>query len=559
MRRHALASKRTDQANEGASRVFERKYGFNSVGLMGISVAVLMMVPVVITISIFYRHPQSDQSWGFAEARVLEGEPLKEDDPPISTNELKDKLYDGLLAAGLDDQSCISRYQSSLYRKSSSYKPSSYLLLRLRKYEALHKRCGPYTDSYNRTMEKLKAKQEIGPTDCNYLVWISFSGLGNRILTLTSAFLYALLTNRVLLVDRGRDMDDLFCEPFPKTSWLLPLDFPVNQFDKFDQKSPESYGNLLKNNLISSSTGSPSPFLYLHLVHDYDDNDKLFFCEQDQAVLQKSPWLIMKSDNYFVPSLFLIPSFSEELANLFPSKETVFHHLGRYLFHPSNAVWGLITRYHEAYLANADEKIGLQIRVFDTRPGPFKYVLDQILSCALKEKLLPEVNKQQAVVTLPGNRKLKAVLTVSLNSGYFEMIRDMYWEYPTATGEVIRVSQPSHEGYQQTANQIHNRKAWAEMYLLSLTDVLVTSSWSTFGYVAQGLGGMKPWILYKPENETAPDPPCRRVMSMEPCFHAPPYYDCKNKIGTDTGSIVPYVVHCEDISWGIKLVDRDEF
>jgi xyloglucan fucosyltransferase len=102
---------------------------------------------------------------------------------------------------------------------------------------------------------------------------------------------------------------------------------------------------------------------------------------------------------------------------------------------------------------------------------------------------------------------------------------------------------------------MHNRKAWAEMYLLSLTDVLVTSAWSTFGYVAQGLGGLRPWILYKTENDTAPDPPCRRAMSMEPCFHAPPFYDCKAKKGIDTGTLVPHVRHCEDISWGLKVVD----
>ncbi|KAK1374079.1 hypothetical protein POM88_030272 [Heracleum sosnowskyi] len=70
------------------------------------------------------------------------------------------------------------------------------------------------------------------------------------------------------------------------------------------------------------------------------------------------------------------------------------------------------------------------------------------------------------------------------------------------------VYQPSHEEYQQTEKKMQNKKAWAEMYLLSLTDKRVTSSWSTFGYVAQGLGGLKQWILYKPENATAPDPLC---------------------------------------------------
>lgn len=472
----------------------------------------------------------------------------------------EDKLLDRLLITGHDERSCLSRYQSVLYRKTSSHKPSSYLISRLRKYEELHKRCGPGTESYTKALEQVKSGQStIGSNDCTYMVWISFSGLGNRILTVASAFLYALLTNRVLLVDRGKDMDDLFCEPFPERSWLLPMDFPLmSQFNTFDQKSPHCYGKMLKSNIINTSTKSVPSFLYLHLVHDYDDHDKLFFCDQDQTFLSKVPWLILKTDNYFVPSLFLISSFQQELNELFPEKGTVFHHLGRYLFHPSNRVWGLITRYYEAYLAKADERIGIQIRVFDTDPGPFKYVMDQILSCALNEKLLPQVNKQEADLMASENKQSKAVLVASLSSGYSEMLRNMYWEYPTVSGEVIGVYQPSHEGYQQTEKQTHNRKAWAEIYLLSLSDVLVTSSWSTFGYVAQGLGGLKSWILYKPEERTAPDPPCRRAMSIEPCFHAPPFYDCKAKTGVDTGALVSHVRHCEDMSWGLKLVDSHE-
>ncbi|KAK7850130.1 galactoside 2-alpha-l-fucosyltransferase [Quercus suber] len=86
------------------------------------------------------------------------------------------------------------------------------------------------------------------------------------------------------------------------------------------------------------------------------------------------------------------------------------------------------------------------------------------------------------------------------------------------------------------------------MYLLSLTDVLVTSAWSTFGYVAQDLGGLKPWILYKSENQTTPNPLCCQAMSMEPCFHAPPFYDCKKKKEIDNGPLVPHVRHCEDMS-----------
>ncbi|KAJ9709359.1 hypothetical protein PVL29_001029 [Vitis rotundifolia] len=523
----------------------------------------LISLPFLFTLFILYRNPPSDPTPDFREARVLDVPPrivnaLKlgpEDNSSQPADMSKDSLLGGLLAAGFGEKSCLSRYQSVLYRKISPYKPSSYLLSRLRKYEDLHKHCGPHTKSYRKTIKLLKSGHSVGPTDCNYVVWISYSGLGNRILTLASAFLYALLTNRVLLVDRGKDMADLFCEPFPEKSWLLPLDFPLlPKFNSIDKESPHCFGKMLKNNIINSSTEQPPPFVYIYLSHDYGDHDKLFFCDQEQTLLGKVPWLIMKTNNYFAPSLFLMPSFEQELSKLFPEKETTFHHLGRYLFHPSNQVWGLITRFYKAYLAESNERIGIQIRTFDSGTAPFQYVIDQIMACTLKKKLLPEVNRQEAFVTPAENQKSIAVLMTSLNSGYSDAVRNMYWEQSAMSGEVVSVYQPSHEEVQQSEKQGHNRKAWAEMYLLSTTEALITSAWSTFGYVAQGLGGVTPWILYKPQNRTAPDPPCGRAMSMEPCFHAPPFYDCKAKTGVDTGALVPHVRHCEDMSWGLKLV-----
>ncbi|KAD4888913.1 hypothetical protein R6Q59_034194 [Mikania micrantha] len=558
----------SDLGDNDASRDPQTRFGLNPLKLMGCFVVCLMGLSVLFSISVILKDFKSNSIWAVADARVLDvalPRDLGQEDDPLgvfvnhkkklqsSSFEHDDKLLNGLLSGKFDEDSCLSRYQVASYRKESSYKPSSYLISRLRRYEALHKRCGPNTESYNQLVADLKAgKKPKETSDCNYLVWISFSGLGNRILTLGSAFLYALLTDRVLLVDRGADLDDLFCEPFPEVSWLLPLDFPIiDQFKSLNQKSLECFGNMLK----TSNTSSSLPYVYLHLVHDYDDHDKLFFCDQDQSFLQNVPWVVMKSDNYFIPSLFLMPSFEQELHKLFPEKETVFHFIGRYLFFPTNPIWGLITRYYNSYLAEADEKIGIQVRVFDTRVGPFQYVLDQILACSLDNNVLPNINPNESFITSTGNKKSKAVLLTSLSSGYFEKIRDMYWEHPTVTGEVIEVFQPSHEGYQQTEKKMHHRKAWAEMYLLSLTDKLITSSWSTFGYVAQSLGGLNPWILYKPENETTPNPACTRAMSIEPCFHAPPFFDCKKRTGTDTGAVVPHVRHCEDMSWGLKLVN----
>ncbi|KAJ8553678.1 hypothetical protein K7X08_024356 [Anisodus acutangulus] len=201
------------------------------------------------------------------------------------------------------------------------------------------------------------------------------SGLGNRILTLTSAFLYVLLTNRVLLVDPRVDLPDLFCEPFPEVSWLLPPDFPIiDQFSSFNQKSPHSYGYMMRNNVFLG-----------HSLHSKQP-------EKGKAV--------------------------------------------------------------------------------ETADSPVRH----------------SVNLNEPIVNSSGKTKTISVLTTSLNPRYFEEIRNIYWENPTVTGEIVSVFQPSHDEHQQTEKLMHDRKAWAEMYLLSLSDKLVTSAWSTSGYVAQGLG-----------------------------------------------------------------------
>ncbi|KGN53512.1 probable fucosyltransferase 8 [Cucumis sativus] len=487
-----------------------------------------------------------------------------------------DKFINGLLPPGFDQKSCLSRYQLNLNRKPSPHKPSFPLLSKLRRYEALHRRCGPNSPSFRQALLRLSSPtNSTTPSDhdCKYIVILTRDGLGNRILAILSAFLYALISNRVILIHPRNTLEDLFCEPFLESSWLLPSDFPLqNKFGSFRQSFPESFGNILRNGMRKKTLedSRPPPYLYLHLSHDADDYDKLFYCDRQQNLLKKVPWLIMETNNYLVPGIFLVSSFRQELNELFPAKDTVFHHLGRYLFHPTNDVWGLILRSYKPYVARANEMVGIQVRIFGSESGSIQDQMNQILACTQKKKLLPETEPSSPEKTnFSTSQKVKVVLVTSLNSQYSETLKEMYWEHPTVDGEVVAVYQPSHEGVQSSDNRIHNRKALAEMYLLSLSDVLVTSDWSTFGYVAQGLAGVKPWMLYKAEkkvfwalqqwlkyktrNETGEDWPCREAVSMEPCLQVPPVCDCDEMKRMDGGNVLPYVIHCEDASWGLKL------
>ncbi|CAN1858302.1 Galactoside 2-alpha-L-fucosyltransferase [Linum perenne] len=319
-------------------------------------------------------------------------------------------------------------------------------------------------------------------------------------------------------------MDGLFCEPFPNSTWILNREATLPSFD-----------TLLKDN--KDSTLVPK-FIYLDIERKHD---KPFHCDYGQEILQKIPVLFLRSDQYFVPSLFMVEKFNPELIRMFPNKETVFHHLGRYLFHPSNQAWGLISRFFDTYLANADQRIGIQIRVFNSKNVPPQTVMNQIQACS----------KTYSILT---NGTLKAILVASLSSEYADNLRTKYWTTATAMA--------SQEGVQRFKNEIHNVKAWAEIYLLSLCDLLVTSGQSTFGYVGQGLGDVKPWILEKQLDANIPDPPCWLGVSTEPCFHFPPEKECAAAAGRrrsggerwNVSSKFEYLKPCEDLSFGVKLM-----
>ncbi|WCJ39208.1 fucosyltransferase 2 [Euphorbia peplus] len=467
---------------------------------------------------------------------------------PAKTVPSDNNVLDRIFSPGIDKKSCLSRYESIQYRRHSPHKASPYLLSKLRAYEDLHKKCGPNSKSYKRSLSGIKSGKMNVSASCKYIIWIPANGLGNRIISIASTFLYAVLTNRVLLLDHGEDMEDLFCEPFPDTSWSLPNSFPLRNHWK--NRYAHSFASIRKTRTFLRSN------LYLNLDHsNYFLDKKLFYCEKTEAFLRNITWLMMLSDQYFAPYFFLSRTYKEEVSKMFPDKDSVFNLLGSYLFNPTNQAWGLITRFYDAYLAKADQIVGLQVRVFNPKTTPFQTVLDQLLNCTVNEKILPKTGQGKNVQTK--NKTSKAILVTSLYNEFYVNLSNMYWTRPTATGEVVGVYQPSHEGFQQFGNNVHNMKAWAEIYLLSLTDVLVTSAWSTFGYVGQALGGLKPWILFKTDNENVPSPSCTRDVSSEPCFHFPPTYDCDAEVKVDAGDVLPYLRHCVDLNWGVKLVPDD--
>ena len=100
----------------------------------------------------------------------------------------------------------------------------------------------------------------------------------------------------------------------------------------------------------------------------------------------------------------------------------------------------------------------------------------------------------------------------------------------------------------------HQQKALVDMWVLSLSDILLTSHMSTFGYTAQGLGGLTPYHL-KPWLDNA----CWLSVSSDPCFHfAPRRVECPGDNFTMESPLkeAPYVTKCPDLpDTGIQLAE----
>ena len=55
--------------------------------------------------------------------------------------------------------------------------------------------------------------------------------------------------------------------------------------------------------------------------------------------------------------------------------------------------------------------------------------------------------------------------------------------------------------------------------------------------LARSIWGLESWLLYQPRDVFAPDPPCIRSTSIEPCHLTSPSQGCDAEWGTDSGKV----------------------
>jgi len=420
-------------------------------------------------------------------------------------------------ASTVDLKACMSRIQQEMYRDSAHQFPRSRVLNHaLEKYTRMHSRCALHADDSSVQMK----------TECRYVVYLEgYEGLGNRLLSLVSAFAYALVTQRALVIDERRGhLAQLLCEPFQNSSWLLPPQF-------VDQVIQGAASATLEDAMQSGFRNVNA--VRVNLRHEQTRAEQRFFCPTTQQRLQNVTWIGWESNQYYVPRLFMIPSFWSLLSSWFPDTSLVFNQLIRFLCLPQNHIWEQIQRIHESYLSSSAVRVGMQVRrhLNANNATLAASVHDLIMNCSLKHQLLPKPVVPLEERGLPNgadksgksSRKTSvAVLVASLDMQYYEKLRNLYVEHETEDGTVVSVHMMSHEGVENYSYE-QAVKAMTEIWLLSFSNKLVTSSWSTFGYVAQGLGGLHPVILnfFTIDFEHETRPACILGQSREPCLHYP--------------------------------------
>lgn len=389
------------------------------------------------------------------------------------------------------------------------------------------------------------------------------AGLGNKMLSMVSSLLYAILTQRVFLIAADTLVPGILCEPFVGSSWLFDPDLKVTPEyapgkQRYWLKSDAFYK--LVDNAIKSNSPVTSSIYGLVANDKWCQPGQRFFCDTDQFFYHLVPWVYVNGCFYYLPKLFAIPSFQSVLLELFPDKMALTHLL-RSAMLPANDVWRRIDQIHSLYFRHADRRVSFQVRY---RYGEADFnathqlIRDRVLKCAQDNQILPE----PGAMGLPPNgntttnpRYQTSVFIASLYPALHDHLSELYSRNPPEMEDVAVVQVT--RGKEQHFNLEEDKQSLAEIVSLSFADYLLVTPLSTFGGLAQGYGGLLPWFIdNRPTSELA----CVRAQTVDTCYQLPQFvYSCPHDPDLDKQwvlSKVGFLKDClpVDAKYGMQLI-----
>ncbi|PJF17117.1 hypothetical protein PSACC_03068 [Paramicrosporidium saccamoebae] len=289
--------------------------------------------------------------------------------PPKPDDAAKRKLRAERAAKG----SWTCRHRSTKWlEQNSQYLPSE-LREYLQRYNRLH----------DKSLKELSVEEAFQTSltsvknNVRYIVWRPVGeDLAGQILSLTSAFLLALLTDRILLINLPY-VRLFFCEPFTRSSWIFP------QKHLADLNNFTVMRNALQTRTLLRVTR-------LKLKDGFQDDDSIFLtCNGNlKTMIAHSQILLVESPVGFVELLAANPSHRNRLNHLFQDRP-IYTLLMHHLLHPSNDMWfRIIDTYHVHYTNDVERpsRLGVHLPVVGT-DAVESFKLRHKMQCALRKHI----------------------------------------------------------------------------------------------------------------------------------------------------------------------------
>jgi xyloglucan fucosyltransferase len=458
----------------------------------------------------------------------------------------------------------------------------------LHEYEILHQTCTTKVQDISLYF----LERNTSSAGCNYLVCDAVvpSGLGNKILITASCLVYAVLTQRVLLLPSTNTLADIVCEPFEGSSWKVnegSIGFPVPSAfwlstEQFLSEVDSSVGSH-KGAIKDQATAVHATDVTVGGEWRFQPHNR-FFCTTEQKFLRNVTWVHLVGNQHFLPKLFVIPSFRTTLESLFPSR-MVLTDVIRHSMLPVDSVWQQVDQVHEMQPDHADQHLGVQIHYTE---GHLQHETlhplweMRIKQCALDNGMLPQhrqptrdltslqfTNTNSSTESDPDIQSIDSAAsavnrttTVFITSLYDTFERSLssdYMQEPPANGEHVTVVQLNKRHDQYFFSREEDEQALVEIILLSLSDNIIVTPGSTFGYVAHSYGALQPWVIATQVIE-GQQASCFKGQTVDACYHIPEkYLSCPHDpkfSGSSVHELVPYIKDClpGEHPHGIQLI-----
>lgn len=335
----------------------------------------------------------------------------------------------------------------------------------------------PHLEHLLQSWPKLKAFLARQPSckdtaENKYIVHIATAGLGNRIQSIISSLVLAVVTERCLLVE-WRNEELLPCAP--DALWC-PSSLMPHVWDASIRPSGEG--------------ASESLFLSFH--GPSAEITDLITCTHPKWGLTESKFVFINTDEYYLPLLLYNDRIKADLPASAETDETHFYStLVRMLFHPRQHV---LTKMR-SLVAQKPCALGVQIRVDGPRPMHVADAAPRVANCC------------RALLASEAAWKLTVSDSVWLATDRQEVLPEVLRTLKREVGAQVTILSRSFTRTECSAIE----EAVAEAYMLSTCEHLILSEWSSFGYLISGLSGKRPWSLRNGA--------CAQLASSLPCYN----------------------------------------